>query len=103
MTNDTDTLKFVLKKYSELINIPNNNFETPVIICCKYNNENMYYILKSMGADLDEKDYHGNTVYHYICLNKMCIGTIIKNIKNKFGLAPIDYLKLSHIYYSIVE
>lgn len=103
MTNNTDILKIVLKKYSELINIPNNKYETPVIICCKYNNENMYYILKSMGADLDEKDCHGNTVYHYICLNKICIGTIIKNEKNKFGLTPLDYLKLSHIYYSVIE
>jgi hypothetical protein len=103
MTNDTDTLKIVLKKYSELINIPNNNYETPVIMCCKYNNENMYYILKSMGADLDEKDCYGNTVYHYICLNKICIGTIIKNEKNKFGLSPLDYLKLSHVYYSVIE
>jgi hypothetical protein len=100
--NDSiEQLKLVLKKYSELIDIPNNKSETPIILSCIHNRENMFYILKGMGANLDTQDCYGNNVYHYICANAMCLGIIIINDKNNFGLTPVDYCKISHNYYSI--
>ena len=96
-----EQLKNVLKKYSELIDIPNNKSETPIILSCINKRENMFYILKGMGANLDATDCYGNTVYHYICANAMCLGIMINNIKNNFGLTPLDYCKVSHVYYSI--
>lgn len=97
-----DILRMYLKRCPELINIPNKKAETPSIICCQNNKENMFYIIKGFGADLSSKDYYGNTVYHYICDNSMCIGIIIENTKNHFGVMPYDYCKISTKYYNFI-
>lgn len=95
-------LKIALKKCPELIDMPNKKSETPMIICGKNNKENMFYVLKGMGADTLTKDSFGNTVFHYICANSMCLGTIIENTENYFNLKPIDYCKVSQKYYTFV-
>ena len=100
--NYPNILKKYLKKYPEMINFPNSNLETPAIISCINTNEDTFYILKSMGADLCAKDIHGNTVYHYICRNSMCLGIIIENIKNNYEVDPKDYCIISHKYYNFV-
>lgn len=103
-SNDYSTiLKMVLKKYPELIDMPNKKSETPAIICCQNGNENMFYTIKGMGADLNTKDCYGNTVYHYICATSMCIGMMIYNNKNYFGLTPQDYCKISSTYYNFID
>jgi hypothetical protein len=99
----SDLLKIVLKKYPELINMPNKKSETPAIICCQYGNENMFYTIKGMGADMKAKDYFGNTVYHYICAMSMCIGMMIDNSKNYFGSTPKDYCKISTKFYNFID
>lgn len=99
ISDQTHILKKTLKKYPEIINMPNAVSETPAIIACKNNLENNFYLLKSLGADLDACDYYGNTVFHYICAYSMCIGTLIDNKANHFGLTPCDYCKISPSYY----
>ena len=100
--DEPELLKYVLKKYPELINMPNNKAETPAIICTKTGNENMFYIIKGMGADLGVKDYYGNTVYHYICATSICIGMMIYNDPNYFNIIPQDYCKISPKYYNFI-
>lgn len=100
--DETKLLKNILKKYSELINMPNKNSEYPIIIACKNKREDMFYLLKNNGANLEVKDKYGNTPYHYICANSICIDCEIKNIPNFFGLTPKDYCVLSHKYYNFI-
>lgn len=94
-----DILKLSLKRCPELIDMPNKKSETPSIIACQAGNENGFYVLKGMGANLDTTDCYGNTPYHYICATSMCLGMIIKNSANFFGLTPLDYCKISDEYY----
>lgn len=101
--NYHDVLKFALKRCPELIDMPNKNSETPIIITGFNNKENMFYVLKSMGADIKTKDLYGNTVFHYICSNSMCLGMIIEDTPNYFGLKPSDYCKISTKYYTFVS
>jgi hypothetical protein len=96
-------LKNILKKYPELINMPNSKSEYPIMVCCKNKLEGMFYVLKNNGANLNVKDLHGNTVYHYICSNSICLGIEIKNIPNFFGVTPKNYCVLSPKYYHFVE
>lgn len=97
-----DVLKLALKRCPELINMPNKKSETPIIISAKNNNENMFYVLQSMGADLEMKDLFGNTVFHYICCNSMCLGMAINDNPNYFGLKPSDYSTVSNKYYTFI-
>jgi hypothetical protein len=97
-----DTLRLCLKKYNFLIDLPNKKYETPSIISCKAKQEDMFYTLKGMGADLKSKDYYGNTVYHYICVNSICLGMMIIDTPNNFGFSPADYCKLSTNYYNFI-
>jgi hypothetical protein len=101
--NEPKLLKIILKKFPELIDMPNSKSEYPVIICCKNSLEEMFYIIKKFGANLDVRDSYGNTPYHYICANSMCLDMIIKNIPNFFGSTPKDYCKLSPQYYNFYE
>jgi hypothetical protein len=96
-------LKNILKKYPELINMPNSKSEYPLLICCKNKLEEMFYVMKSLEADLDVRDTYGNTVYHYICANSMCLDMVIKNTQNFFGLTPKDYCNLSSKYYHFID
>lgn len=101
--DDQKLLKKILKKYPELINMPNYLSEYPIITCCKHKQENMFYELKKHNVDLTVADNYGNTAYHYMCANSICLGTNIPLIKNYFGLTPIDYCKLSDKYYSFID
>jgi hypothetical protein len=75
--NETKLLKKILKKYPELINMPNFTSEYPIIICCKNKQENMFYTLKNFDANLLAKDNYGNTAFHYMCANSICLGVKI--------------------------
>lgn len=98
-----DILKLALKRCPELINMPNKKSETPTIITGQHNKENMFYVLKSMGSDINTKDLFGNTVFHYICSNSMCLGIVINDYPNYFGLKPSDYCKISNKYYTFIN
>ena len=86
----------------ELIDMQNKNFETPIIISAKHYQENNVYFLKSNKANMNLIDIYGNTVYHYICLNELCIGMAIENKENMFNYKPSDYCKISNNYYYFV-
>jgi hypothetical protein len=101
--DDQNILKIILKKYPELINMPNNNSEYPIMIACKNKQEDIFYIMKKHLANLDVKDKYGNTVYHYVCSNSICLGMFIESVPNFFGLTPKDYCKLSSQYYCFDE
>jgi hypothetical protein len=101
--NEPKLLKKLLKKYPELINMPNLSSEYPIIVCCKNKQEDMFYTLKDFNIDLLARDNYGNTAFHYICANSICLGITIPNIQNYFGLTPKDYCKLSPKYYNFYE
>jgi len=101
--NHIQIIRNCLKKYHEFIDMPNKKYQTPVIISCKSKQEDVFYMLKSMGADLTSKDYYGNTVYHYITVNSMCLGMSISDTPNYFGFTPSDYSKLAASYYNFTD
>ena len=98
-----DIIKAAIRRYPELLNFPNVNLETPAIISCVNGNEDVFYTLKGLGADLSAQDKFGNTAYHYICRNKLCISMMIENKKNYFGLTPADYCQISQKYYNFID
>ena len=83
----------------DIINYQNKQYETPLIICAKASQENNLYFLRSINADMNLVDINGNSIYHYICLNELCIGMDIENKENIFGYKPSDYCKISTNYY----
>jgi len=95
-------IKQILVLKPDLLNQQNKSYETPLIICAKNSQENNLYFLKSLNADTDLLDIYGNSVYHYICLNELCLGMDIKNKENMFGYKPYDYCKISPNYYYFI-
>jgi hypothetical protein len=100
--NVPSLVKKSIQKCHELIDLPNKKAETPAITACVANNEDCFYVLKGAGADVNAQDTYGNTVYHYICKNSMCLAMMIENKKNYFGLTPKDYCQLAHTYYEFI-
>ena len=94
--------KIVLIK-KDIINYQNKNYETPIILSAKNNQEDIIYFLKSMNCDMISHDIYGNTVYHYVCLNELCIGMAVENKENIFGYKPSDYCKISQNYYYFID
>ena len=96
-------IKMIIYDSMHLLNEKNNNEETPLIISCINSAEDLFYFLKSIGADLNLVDKYGNSCEHYICLNELCIGMAIQNKQNIFGYTPSDYCKISHDYYYFIN
>jgi hypothetical protein len=103
ISNILDYIKKIVLIKKDIINNQNKNYETPIIISAKNNQEDITYYLKGMNCDLNLCDIYGNTVYHYICLNEMCIGMAIENKENLFGYKPSEYCKISLNYYYFIE
>lgn len=97
-----DTVKYLFKFLNKIINCVNKKNETAIILACKHNYEDIYNLLYSI-SNLEIRDTHGNTVYHYICLNKMCCNTLIPLIKNKYNFTPMDYCSITSSYYHFYE
>ena len=105
LSNNNDNIKLIkmfIYDNLHLIDKVNNTNETPILIACKFGCEDIYFLLKSLNADLSIIDYYGNSVYHYICLNSMVIGSVIENKPNIFGYTPEDYCDISPSYYAFV-
>jgi hypothetical protein len=47
-------------------------------------------------------DDYGNSIYHYICMNSMVLGSVIENKPNIFGYTPEDYCDISLRYYAFI-
>ena len=98
-TDDVDLFKKCISKIPEILNLPNNNYETLAIMSCMNKCEDIFYMLKGMGADLKSTDRFGNSVYHYICKNAICIGILCNNKSNNFGITPKQYCSIAPSYY----
>lgn len=103
--NRIDIIKYMLnnKNLKDCIilnlNKQNKDEETPIIKSTINNNEAIFYILYNLGSNIELKDIHGNSIYHYICKNKMCIGMELKNDLNKYGFYSQDYANISKDYW----
>jgi ankyrin repeat protein len=95
-------IKMFIYDNLQLIDKINNLNETPVLIACKLGAEDIFFLLKSLNVNLTIDDDYGNSVYHYICLNSMVIGSVIVNKPNIFGYTPEDYCNISHKYYAFI-
>ena len=98
-----DIIKKICLLKPEIINNQNKQFETAIIIAAKNSHEDIIYYLKGINVDMSCYDIYGNTVYHYICLNELCIGMAIENKENLFGFKPSSYCKISLNYYYFIE
>jgi hypothetical protein len=98
-SDNVDLFKKCINKVPEILNLPNNNYETFAIQSCMYKCEDIFYTLKGMGADLKSVDKFGNSVYHYICKNAICIGILCSNKKNNFGITPKQYCSIAPCHY----
>jgi len=85
-----------------LLETQNKLLQTPIIIATMYSCEDIFFLLKSINAELDTTDIYGNTVYHYICLNGICVGMGVYNKHNIFGYRPEDYCRISKKYYCFI-
>lgn len=100
--NNINIIRKICVLKSEIINNQNKNFETPIILAAKNKCEDIIYFLKGINCDMNLIDIYGNSVYHYICLNELCIGMAIENKENMFGYKPSAYCKISLNYYYFV-
>jgi ankyrin repeat protein len=101
-TSHIDIIKKILPYIDSILNIKNGNGNTPIIEGAINSQEDIVYLLKSINADLNITDKYGNTVYHYICLNELCVVLAIENKQNIFGFKPSDYCKLALNYYYFI-
>lgn len=98
-SGDVHTVQNIIRLVLPIIDNKNDQQKTPIMISAENGHEELFYILKGLNADLKTEDVHGNTAYHYVCLSKICLGLIIVNSKNRYGLTPYEYCKLSPKYY----
>ena len=98
-----DIIKKIILIKNDIINYQNKNYETPIVSAAKNNHEDIIYFLKSMNCNMNLLDIFGNSVYHYICLNELCIGMAIENKENIFGYKPSEYCNISQNYYYFIN
>ena len=101
--NNIKLIKMIIFDNLDIIDKQNKLLQTPSIIACKNSAEDLFFLYKSLNANLDLTDEYGNSVYHYICLNGLCIGMMIENKHNIFGYKPFDYCKVSPKYYCFIN
>lgn len=101
-TSYIDIIKKIVPLIDPQLNVKNSNGDTPIIEAALNSQEDIIYLLKSINVDLNISDKYGNTAYHYICLNELCVGLAIENKENIFGYKPSDYCKLALNYYYFI-
>ncbi len=98
--NNTKVLKIMIKKYKSIFDKVNNKNETPLIIMAKNKFDDMVYIGLLESDNLNQQDEYGNTIWHYICKNNLCLGiNINNNILNKENKSPKDLCVIDESYY----
>lgn len=95
-------------KINNLLEQQNDDLETPLILSAINKHENIIYLLLSVLCENKKDiillvDKHGNSVYHYICKNNLCIGMDIINNKNKYGFRPSDYSKIDNKLWTFID
>lgn len=71
--------------------------------------EDLFYFIKNLFEEkefnkiINElKDKEGNSIYHLMCKNNICLGYNINNkIRNNKGYRPLDLCQINHKYYKI--
>lgn len=94
----TKIIEHILQTNTIDINITNFKKETLLLIAAMTKQEVLYKLLLKYKADDSLTDLFGNSVYHYICMNKMFIGSKIKLLTNKCGYTPLDYTNYKKYY-----
>ena len=90
-------IKYIIKKPNFLFKILDNK------------DENLFYFIKNLFEEVEFykiinelKDEEGNSIYHYICKNNICLGYNINNkLRNNKGYRPLDLCQISSKYYKI--
>jgi hypothetical protein len=101
--NHISILSKICRRVNDIIDIQNDDMESPLLLASKLGYEEIFLILKGMNSNLNLVDEYGNTCYHYICSNKLCLNMVIPLIKNNFGYTPKDYCKISKEYYYFID
>ncbi len=104
---DINILKKVIKLDENIkYNLINNNYILKILE--KKEEEMFYYFINLFDRKeqekifLETKDNEGNTIYHYICKNNICLGMNINNkIRNNKGYKPLDLCQIIHKYYKL--
>ena len=92
-----DKIKYIIQKSDILFRLLNNK------------DEELFYFIKNLFDAIEFtkiinelKDQNGNSIYHYICKNNICLGYNINNkIRNNDGFKPLDLCQISNKYYKI--
>ena len=100
---NVNIIKLIIENVQYIINYKNIDMMTPIMIATINGHEEIFHILYNYSADLSLCDIYGNTVYHYICKSKLCLGATIINKKNKFGFTPYDYCNIHSKFYCFVN
>ena len=95
-------LQNMSKKIINIIDSVNNLNQTPIMLAAINKHENIVILLKSFSANCSIVDIYGNSIYHYICLSSICIGSTIINKTNYYGFTPYDYCPISKSYYKFI-
>jgi ankyrin repeat protein len=85
-------LELLLKYNKNLLNVINDNEDTPILFACKNKNIEIINTLASYKCDLSKVDKFENSIYHYISLYKLKTNIKSLNCKNKFNNTTLDYL-----------
>ncbi|AYV81879.1 MAG: ankyrin repeat protein [Harvfovirus sp.] len=74
-----------------VMNERNGKGQTVLLLAAKENYEELFTLLLQHGANDMIPDELGNTVYHYIVVNKMFIGSVVIETENYYGFKPSYY------------
>lgn len=95
---NTDVIRSIIDIVKPMLDLQNNNGETPLIIAARNSDEVLFSLLKKNGANEYIKDKYGNTVFHYICMNEMFIGSTIIETANEYGYKPSYYTTIKNYW-----
>lgn len=93
-----DVIRSIIDIVKPIIDLQNNNGETSLIIAARNGDEIMFSLLKKNGANENIKDKYGNTVFHYMCMNDMFIGSVILETANEYGYKPSYYTTINNYW-----
>ena len=74
-----------------IINLQNDNGETPIILSAKNKNISMVNFLYKCNCDLTKQDNYGNYVYHYLVLYGLSTDIPPENKKNNNDYTVTEY------------
>ncbi|AYV84606.1 MAG: ankyrin repeat protein [Hyperionvirus sp.] len=90
---DVRVVRAILEGFSDksFLNKTNKKGMSILHLAAVGGNEELYLLLRLYGCDDMLRDELGNTVYHYIVMNKMFIGSVVWESENSYGFRPSYY------------